>query len=409
VTYPLPELEPVLAETYGRILYQDQVLDVVRVVGGYTPDEADAWQKAMTHARSEEEMTRLGLMLYERAKQKGLTGKRFERLWRQIKGFSRYGFCHGHALAFATHAQGTAWLLAHHPAEFFAAILSVEPCGFWPVATVVAEAQRRGVQVCGPCVNRSGGEDWEVEHTADGEGARAIRCSLVYVREIRGAARAVEEERSARGVFLSLVDFARRCPYLTRTQMEWLALAGAFDAFHPNRRQALWSLPVLGAHERQVRRAGERLEATGQQALAVEVPPLLPPGLSDFTYRERLAWEWAAMRFSPDAHPMELYRPSLDEAGVLPCAALQNAAEGAVVTVAGLVLRPHRPPTPSGQVVVYLTLEDETGLAQVTVPPDAYEHTGADIFGEAIVAIRGIAERQGIGLILRATGTQRVG
>ncbi len=121
-----------------------------------------------------------------------------ERLWRQIKGFSRYGFCHGHALAFADHAQGTAWLLRHHPAEFLAAILSVEPCGFWPVATVVAEAERRGVTVCGPCVNRSLGELWKVEQ--DGE-SPAIHCSLAYIRAMRRAAPAVEEEREARGQF----------------------------------------------------------------------------------------------------------------------------------------------------------------------------------------------------------------
>ena len=118
VEYPLPELEPVLKETYGRILFQDQVLDVVRVVGDLSPDEADQFQKTITHARSEEEMARLGLSLYERAKGKGMTKKSFSRLWKQIQGFSRYGFCHGHAVAFADHAQGTAWLLRHHPAEF---------------------------------------------------------------------------------------------------------------------------------------------------------------------------------------------------------------------------------------------------------------------------------------------------
>lgn len=108
VTYPLPELEPVLRETYGRILFQDQAIDVVRVVGNFQPDEADKFQKTITHARSLEEMAQMGLLLWERVKDRGMTKKAFSRLWKQIEGFSRYGFCHGHAVAFADHAQGTA-------------------------------------------------------------------------------------------------------------------------------------------------------------------------------------------------------------------------------------------------------------------------------------------------------------
>lgn len=176
VTYPLPELEPVLFDTFGRIIFQDQVLDVVRIVGDLPPEEADHFQKTITHARSKEEMARLGLDLYERAKVKGIGKKEFSALWKQIVGFSSYGFCQAHALAFADHAQGTAWLLRHHPAEFLAAVLSVEPCGFWPVSTVVAETQRRGVKVYGPCINRSEWQRWALE-----DGGSAIRCSLSYV------------------------------------------------------------------------------------------------------------------------------------------------------------------------------------------------------------------------------------
>ena len=113
------------------------------------------------------------------------------------------------------------------------------------------------------------------------------------------------------------------------------------------------------------------------------------------------------MDFCPESHPLALYRPQLKAIGVLPCAALQEATEGTSVTLAGLVLRPHRPPTPSGQVFVFFTLEDETGLAPVTVTPDVYEQTGPDIFGEGILAVRGIVERRGVGLILRVSGTER--
>lgn len=410
--YLLPELEPVLRETYGRIIYQDQVLEVVRIVGDYTSDEADEWLKAMTHARSEPEMERLGLQLYERVKagHKELKGRKFERLWRQIKGFSRYGFCHGHALAFADHAQGTAWLLRHHPAVFLAAVLSVEPCGFWPVHTVVAEAQRRGVQVHGPCINRSKGELWTVERDGQkqqGKQEAVIRCSLRYVREVRQAAQAIEDERDQRGGFTDLWDFARRCSaFLSREQMEWLVLSGALDCLNPNRREVLWSLPTLCAGAHREARSGQRVQTTGQQAMPIAVTPLLPANLPPLLSEERLRWEWLAMGFSPGVHPMQLLRQSLGGSDIVPCALLQQAQEGKSIAIAGLVLRPHRPPTPSGETFVFFTLEDETGLAQVTVTPDVYEQTGSDVFSSGILIVYGTAERRGAGFILRANGTR---
>ena len=409
VTYPLPELEPVLKETYGRILFQDQVLDVARVVGGFTPDEADVWLKAMTHARDEAEMTRLGLELRDRAKGKGLTGKAFEKLWRQIKGFSRYGFCQGHAVAFADHAQGTAWLLRHHPAEFLAAILSVEPCGFWPVSVVVAEAERRNVRALGPCVNRSNALCWTVERPSNAPGGRGvIRCALSYVRSLgSAAAEAIEAERQRGGLFVDLAGLCRRCAFLDREQLEWLALSGALDALTTSRRRALWSLPALAkdkrAHGRTASAAGT---GVGQGALGVEVALLLPPDLPDFDAGERFGRQWAAIGFSPDGHPLQFHRDALAASGVLPCAALQQQEHGATVTLAGLVVRPHRPPTPSGQPWVFFTLEDESGLSQVTVSPDVYERLGPLIYGCAALVVSGMAERRGVGVILRADQAQ---
>ncbi len=275
VTYPLPELEPILEATYGRILFQDQVLDVVRVVGDLSPDEADQYQKAITHARNSEEMAQLGLDIYERAKPKGITKKAFGRLWKQIQGFSKYGFAHGHSVAFADHAQGTAWLLHHHPADFLAGVLSVEPCGFWPVSTVVAEAQRRGVEARSPCINRSSAQRWVLE---DGVPRQAIRCSLGYVKTLASSAQAIMLERRARGPFASLEEFCRRCHFLSREQLEWLALAGALDCVVPNRRLALWSLPVL--HQDRAGRKRQMMDdvADGQGLWKCRFPPCCRAG-----------------------------------------------------------------------------------------------------------------------------------
>ncbi len=400
VTYPLPELKPVLRETYGRILFQDQAIAVVRVVGGFTPDEADQFQKAITHARSKEGMQRLGLLLYERVRRTGMTKKAFSRLWKQIEGFSRYGFCHGHAVAFADHAQGTAWLLLHHPADFLAAVLSVEPCGFWPVATVVAEAWRRGVTVLAPCINRSASQQWIVEEVKDTTDT-AIRCSLAYVRSVGASALAIEQERTERGLFLSLVDLCRRLHFLSREQMEWLALSGALDSLNPNRRQSLWCLPSLHAGHGRSQRAGvKREEVSGQVSADLEVPPLLPAGLSDFTSEEAFRRQWQSIGFSPNGHPMGFHRERLEASGVLPCAALQRASAGQQIALAGLVVRPHRPPNAGG--TVFFTLEDETGLAHVTVSPKVYEKTGADIYREAGLVVYGRAEKRGDGVNLLA-------
>ena len=416
VTYPLPELEPVLRETYGRILFQDQAIAVVRAVGGFTPDEADQFQKAITHARSPEEMRRLGLLLYDRVKAKGLTNgngmtrKAFSRLWKQIEGFSRYGFCHGHAVAFADHAQGTAWLLRHHPADFLAGVLSCEPCGFWPVATVVAEAWRRGVAVLPPCVNRSASRQWTVEGIGEdaGEGTgggAAIRCSLAYVRSLGASAVAIEQERDERGPFVSLLDLCRRLHFLSREQLEWLSLAGALDGLNPNRRQTLWCLPSLHAGHGRSRREGVRREEVGGQVAAdLDVPPLLPAGLANFTVDEAFLRQWQAIGFSPDGHPICFHRERLEALGVLPCAALQTASAGQRIALAGLVVRPHRPPNAGG--TVFFTLEDETGLAHVTVSPKTYEQTGADIYREVGLIVYGRAEKRGEGVNLLADHTQ---
>ena len=391
VTYSLPELEPVLAETYGRILFQDQVLDVVRIIGNLGPDEADKFQKAITHARNKEEMARLGLDLYEKVKARGMTKKAFANIWKQLVGFASYGFCHGHSVAFADHAQGTAWLLCHHPADFLAAVLSVEPCGFWPVNTVVSEAQRRGVKVHGPCVNRSEWQRWALED----DGA-AIRCSLSYVQELAKAGAAVAEERRLRGAFASLAEFCSRCHFLSREQIEWLVLAGALDCLASNRRQTLWGLPLLHRENRRGRRSTDERAADGQGALDVPIPVTLSASLSDFGSDDRYWKEWSALGFSPLGHPVQFVRDVLTEQGVMTCVSLQEAKSGESVILAGLIIRPHKPPTAGG--CVFFSLEDETALVHVTVVPEVYRKIGSVVFNGGMVAVIGRAERRGEGV-----------
>jgi error-prone DNA polymerase len=397
-TYLLPELEPVLAETYGRIIFQDQVLEVVATLAGYTPEEADLWLKAMNRARSEEEVKQLGAELYARARKKGVTGKGFEKIWKQIKGFSKFGFCHGHAVAFASHAQGTAYLLRHYPAEFLAAVLSVEPCGFWPVATITAEAVRRGVNVLPPCLNWSEAKSWTVEADEASATGKAVRCSLAFVESVgEKAADAIVEERQRSGPFTSLANAGQRLWFLGRDAMEWLTLAGAMDIFCGSRRQVLWSLPAIHnpPHKR-------RPPVPGQETLDLAIAPLLPTTIADFSKPDRFAREWRAMGFSPSGHPMRFYRDAAEKAGAVLCAALQDGKPGQTVTIAGLCLCPHRPPMASEEVFVFFSLEDESGMVQVTVTPDVYETAGAAIFRHPFLMVVGEVKQTGIGKTLRA-------
>ena len=398
--YALPELEPILEETYGTIIFQDQVLSVVQILGNLSPDEADEFLKRMTHARDQVAMAALGRSRYERAQGKGMTKKAFSKLWRGIIGFSRYGFCSGHALSFGDHAQGSSFLLQRYPADWLAAVLSCEPCGYWPVSTVTGEAVRRGVQVLGPCVNRSEAERWVLEDV--GAERPAIRCSLAYVRTLGKSARAVEEERRVRGPFTSLEEFCRRCYWLTREQLEWSVLAGALDGVSSNRRQALWSLPAIH-HERvtQKSKANQRA-ADGQQALDVPIPVTLPSGMPDFDFGQSFWHEWSVLGFSPLGHPMQFLREALVDQDAWTCADLQSAETGQQVKIGGLIVRPHRPPTAKG--VVFFTVEDEHGLAHVAVLPDVYQKCGATIYGGGPVIATGRAERRGDGVSLLAEG-----
>ena len=396
VSYALPELQPILEETYGTIIFQDQVLSVVQILGDLLPDEADEFLKRMTHARDQVAMAALGRSLYERAKGKGMPKKAFSKLWRGIIGFSRYGFCSGHALAFGDHAQGSSFLLQSHPSDWLAAVLSCAPCGFWPVSTVTGEAVRRGVQVLGPCVNRSEADRWVLENI--GAERPAIRCSLAYVRGLGKAARTVEEERHARGSFLSLEELCFRCHWLTREQLEWVVLGGALDGLSPNRRQALWSLPTLHQNRAAQKRRVDPNAIDGQQALDVPIPVTLPSGMPDFDFGQRYWQEWTVLGFSPKGHPMQFLRDALAGQNVLTCSELQSAKAGQQVKLGGLIVMPHHPPTAKG--VLFHSLEDETGLAHVAVMPDVYQQVGAVIYNGGPVVVTGRAEKRGEGVSL---------
>ncbi|MDI6894449.1 MAG: DNA polymerase III subunit alpha [Bacillota bacterium] len=447
--YLHPALCPILEKTYGVVLFQEQVIEIATAVAGFTPGEADRLRRVMTHARSQREMEEIGRHFVEKARARGVEEEVARAIFAQIAGYASYGFCEAHAAAFADIAYRTAYLVRHHPADFFAAILTLQPMGYYPPETVVVEARRRGIPVLGPDINRS--EDhFTVEPPAASPPAAApgagrepgsgcepgpecgagpaggrlvVRTSLRAVKGMpeRGL-EAVLEARRRDGPFTSLEDFCRRlvrprdtagvrdaCGVspgdgagrevgpagLDQDVIENLILCGAFDSLHPNRRSLMWALPAL------------------LQGCRGDLLPGLAPGLpsavgmalaADFTPLEKLAWEHEILGFGVSGHLMGHLRPYLKRRGYMSSREVAGMPEGSRVKVAGAAIRPHRPPTKSGRIVVFLSLEDEFGLVDVTVFESVYRRYGAHIFGEAVppLAAGGVLERRGRAVSVRA-------
>lgn len=388
VTHLHPALEPILSKTYGVVLFQEQVIDIARTVAGFTPGEADRLRRVMSHARSRAAMEAIGRDFVAKAGANGVEPDVAERIFEMIAGYASYGFCEAHAAAFAHTAYQTAYLACHHPAAWFAALLNHQPMGYYPPRTLVVEARRRGVRFLPPDVHKSG-----VGYTLEPPpGApAAVRVGLRAVRGLRE--RTVEAILRARaaGAFRSPSDLRRRAG-LRRDEAEALVLCGALDALappdpatgRPSRRALLWSL------------ASDNGDA---------------PPLPDFPPAERLLREYEVLGFFPGTHPLELCRERLRAAGCVGSWEVGELPAGARVRVAGLAVRPHRPPTRSGRTVVFLSLEDEHGLIDITIFEDLYQKCGALLFSGAIppLSVEGRVTRRGGGVSLTAEAVNQYG
>ncbi|MEW6033018.1 MAG: DNA polymerase III subunit alpha [Bacillota bacterium] len=404
VAYLHPALEPILKKTYGVVLFQEQVIEIAVAVAGFSPGEADRLRRVMTHHRRGPEMEDIGRLFVTRAVERGVDEETARRIFAGMEGYASYGFCEAHAAAFADTAYRTAYLARHHPAEFFAALFSQQPMGYYPPGTLCVEAARRGVRVLPPDVNLSGAcylvekvEGAGGAGSLEGGEARArtkgIRVSLRQVKGMQQRAlEAILGEREERGPFSSLRDFCRRCcPPVPRDVVEALILCGAFDSLDPNRRRLLWELP--GALS--TARGGPGLLEEGADPAGAGPPA--EGGVRDFTAGEKMLHEYDILGFSPESHLLAYLRPRLERSGFLSSADLGRAPAGRRVRVAGLTVRPHRPPTRSGRTVVFLSLEDEKGLIDVTVFDRVYQRYGRLLFADPSppLAVEGTVERRG--------------
>jgi error-prone DNA polymerase len=371
VSYLHPKLAPILEKTYGVVLFQEQVIEIATAIANFTPGEADRLRRVMSRVRSMKEMDEIGRDFLRKAEAAGVAPDVAQAVFACIRSYAGYGFCEAHAAAFAATAYKTAYLVRHYPAEFFAAVLNQYPMGYYPVHVLCAEARRRGVPLLGLDVTRS---EWNC--TVENGG---IRLGFRLLKGMREPVARVLCERRRERPFCSLPDVLRRVPEIDALTAERLVRAGAFDTLHPGQRRALlWSLPVwLAARQTGVETAG----SSGASALMPAEPDLECPWPDpDLPLPVKLADEYELLGVGLSGHLMSLWRPGLEAAGCRALAEAKAAPDGARVRVAGIAVRPHRPPTRSGRTVVFVTIEDETDLMDAVLFEPVYRSSGSVLF-----------------------------
>jgi error-prone DNA polymerase len=393
VTYLHPLLETCLEKTLGVPLFQEQLMQMAIDVANFTPGEADQLRQAMGSKRSHERMALMRARLLDGMAANGITGAVADEIAHKLEAFADFGFPESHSVSFAYLVYASSWMKLHYPAEFTAALLNAQPMGFYSPHTIGRDARRHGVEVLGPDLNVSR-RQCTLEPRSDGgmgrpvpgpwhgdESTLAVRIGLRYVRNLGdGLLERIDSEKAAHGPFRDLEDFARRTGAPTDA-IEGLGTAGAFGCFGLSRREALWAAAAL----REARPDKLPGLVTGLQA-----PPL--PGMSA---PEEAAADLWSMGLSPTAHPTEFSRPALEERGVLTIAGLAGVAPNTVVEVAGVVTHRQRPGTAQG--VIFINLEDETGLLNVICSPGLWRRHRRVARTSQALLVRGILEKhQGV-------------
>ncbi len=378
VVYEHPSLEPILADTYGVILFQEQILDVAHRFAGMSLSDADDFRQLMSKTHDPVRMGQMGVQFIAGAIAKGVPPPIAESVFEKVSHFVGYGFCRSHAAAFAQTVYHSAWMKRYHPAAHLAAFMQHRP-GFYNLMTLEEEARRFSIPTLLPTVDESTAR-YDLVRLSDGR--LGIRKPLTSIKGL--AEEAVEQILWARlaGPFRSVEDLATRVPDLDRRDLDALAKSGALDTLTGSSRRALWETGVV-ANRRDA--GGDR----SHQPSLFDMPLLMEedvPDLPVLSAAERLSWDYRSTG-AGRVHPITLARRHLNDMGiptiescqstmVLPGdgtspKATSNDLQGPVVTLAGVVIMRQRPPTAKG--FMFVTLEDETSFIQVIVHPKIYE------------------------------------
>ncbi|MFC7499059.1 error-prone DNA polymerase [Enterovirga sp. GCM10030262] len=381
--YPSEELREVLEKTKGIPLFQEQAMKVAIVGAGFTPADADALRRSMATFKATGGVSRFRDKMIGGMIGKGYTQDFAERTFRQIEGFGSYGFPESHAASFARIAYASSWMKCHHPDIFCAALLNAQPMGFYAPAQIVRDAREHGVEIRPPCINES---LWDC--TLEGDVPRPSRGGLLPLRlglrMTSGLATGdVERILAARaaGPFASIEDVWRRSG-VARAALERLANGDAFHAFGLSRRQALWQVRGLRDGQLPLFAAADLREAAREPAAA----------LNPMTEGREVVEDYRHLQLSLRAHPLAFLRPELDRLKITRCADLARIKDGRKVEVAGLVLVRQRPGEGN---VMFVTLEDETGIANAIVWMRVFEANRRVLMTAPMIGIKGKVQREG--------------
>ena len=426
VTYPDERVKEVLGKTLGIPLFQEQAMRLAIVGAGFTPDEADQLRRAMAAwKRKGNQIEKFGTRLIDGMLKRGYPLEFAERCFEQIKGFSDYGFPESHAASFALLVYVSAWLKRHYPAAFGAALINSQPMGFYAPAQIVRDAQEHGVKVRPVDVNYSqwdctlqerhapgtgtkarrheGGESSSREPKASawGKDAPSLRLGMRLITGLRAdEANAISQAVDRYGSFTSIERLWRTSSVRIAT-LRALARADAFGSMGLDRQAALWEirrlrddeLPLFDGERHEGHLApGEYTADSGVTANSGGDRDVLPP----ISQPRKVVQDYAAVGLSLKAHPISFIRLMLESRGVIKAAQLKDAKrypQGMVVSVAGIVLVRQRPATASG--IIFMTLEDETGISNLIIRPHIYERFRPAARHGVIILARGRVERQG--------------
>lgn len=379
VRYPHPDLEAPLRETYGVVVFHEQIIRMVDIMTGCGREEADKVRRGLSDPESQ---GRIRAWFERETRRKGYTPEAVARAWEIVEAFGSYGFCKAHAVAFAVPTYQSAWLKAHHPAAFYAGLLTHDP-GMYPKRLLLADARRRGVPVLPLDVNRSA-----VTHQIElVSGEREVWGLRLALSDVHGISEA-EAARIASGQpYSSLLDFWQRAAP-GRPVAERLAQVGALDNFGANRRDLLLHLAELHGARRRAGTRGDQLPLDGGRLTA-------SAGLPDLGDAERLSAELGVLGMDASRHLMGDHHAFLEELGVLSAKRLREVPHGRTVLVAGAKVATQTPPIRSGKRVIFTTLDDGTGLVDLAFFDDSHEACAHTVFHSWLLLVRGVVQRRG--------------
>jgi error-prone DNA polymerase len=391
ITYPHPSLEPVLKRTLGVPLFQEQLLRMAMTVANFTGAEAEELRRAVGMRRSWERMKNLESRLRNGMTTNGIDTATQETIIQNITSFALYGFPESHAASFALLAYASAYCKVNYLAAFTCAILNNQPMGFYMPAVIVKDAQRHGLRVKPIDIQVS---DWACTIECEADNTLSVRLGMKYAKGLRKqTAEAIAASRKSNGGYRSIEELTARVPPINQKELTTLARIGALNkvgGVH-HRRDALWQVRRAGIPEGPLLRANSKFLRESSSYCSLE----------QMTTTERMIADYSGTGLTIGRHPMSYRREQLQRSGVVSAKELRNIRDGMFVRTAGCVIARQRPGTAMG--FIFLSMEDETGIANVIVTPDVYERHRSIVTRSKFIRADGPLQSQGGVIHVKAT------